>query len=99
MEAPDSPGNDSSALGTTRRGLLVGLTTGAGALGLGAAAMARGSPERAGNDEGVGNDDAAGNDEKVGQGRGPPDRHIVGTTTRRGTRPRPWVMQSSTGAA
>jgi len=88
-EAADDPGTDSAddsavdllPIGATRRGLLVGLTTGAGAFGLGAAATARGPSEDAGNNEGVGND-AAGNDDKVGQGRGPPDRHIVGTKTR-----------------
>jgi subtilisin len=84
-EAPDDPGSDSAdaddvsgTVSATRRGLLVGLTTGTGALGLGAAA-ARGPPGHAGNDEGVDRgQDAAGNNDRV---RGPPDRHIVGTTT------------------
>jgi subtilisin len=58
------------------------LTTGAGALGLGAAASARGPPERAGNDDGVDNGNGrapAGNDDRPG--RGPPDQVIVGTST------------------
>ncbi|RMB08308.1 S8 family serine peptidase, partial [Haloplanus aerogenes] len=74
--------DSSSRLGTTRRGLLIGLTTGTGALGLGAAATARGPPSHAGNNEGVGNDRAAGNNDRVGQGRGPPDQVIVGTKTK-----------------
>ena len=90
-EAPDPTGtdsaddstDDSSRLGsTTRRGVLIGITTGTG-LGLGAAAAARGPPDHAGNDDGVdggGRGRApAGNDDKPG--RGPPDQVIVGTKT------------------
>jgi subtilisin len=86
MEDPDSRGNESDDTdigSTTRRGLLVGLTTGAGALGLGAAATARGPPDAAGNDGRTGQRDAAGNDERVGpdENRGPPDQVIVGAAT------------------
>jgi len=79
-EASLDSADSSSAIDTTRRGLLVGLTTGTGALGLGAAATARGPPPHAGNNEGVGNG-TAGNNDRVGQGRGPPDQVIVGTET------------------
>ena len=99
-EAPDPSGTESgnaadeadsadghSATPTTRRGLLVGLTTGAGAFGLGAAAAARGPPSHAGNDEGTGSGrgrdrdrGTAGDDDKPG--RGPPDQVIVGTDTK-----------------
>jgi subtilisin len=76
----DSPGTD----GATRRQLLVGLTTGATAIGLGAsaAAEARGpnGNNGAGNNRPVRNR-AAGNNDRVKQGRGPPDQVIVGTTT------------------
>jgi len=97
-EAPDPSGTESgdaadgdsadghSATPTTRRGLLVGLTTGAGAFGLGAAAAARGPPDHVGNDAGAGNGNGngngrapAGNDDTPG--RGPPDQVIVGTKT------------------
>lgn len=76
----DDTGDDSTGIGTTtRRGVLVGLTTGAG-IGLGAAAAARGPPDHAGNDAGAGNGRApAGNDDNPG--RGPPDQVIVGTKT------------------
>jgi len=90
-EAPEESGSDSgddstddsTGIGpTTRRGVLVGLTTGAG-IGLGAAAAARGPPEHAGNDAGTGGGNngraPAGNDDTPG--RGPPDQVIVGTTT------------------
>ena len=90
-EAPEGQGSDSgddstddsTGIGsTTRRGVLVGLTAGAG-IGLGAAAAARGPPEHAGNDAGTGGGNngraPAGNDDKPG--RGPPDQVIVGTTT------------------
>ncbi|AXG06287.1 serine protease [Haloplanus rubicundus] len=75
----DSPGTD----GATRRQLLVGLTTGAAAIGLGASAAAE---ARGPNGNGAGNnrpvrDNAAGNNDRVEQGRGPPDQVIVGTTT------------------
>ncbi|WP_157573467.1 S8 family peptidase [Haloplanus natans] len=90
-EAPEGQGSDSgddstgdsTGIGsTTRRGVLVGLTTGAG-IGLGAAAAARGPPAHAGNDAGTGRGNngraPAGNDDTPG--RGPPDQVIVGTTT------------------
>ena len=87
-EPPDNDGADtdtaddgsSKALASTRRSLLVGLTTGSGALGLGAAAQARG-PGAAGNDRRV--DDAGGNNDEVSKdgGNGPPARHVVGTSS------------------
>ncbi|AXG09694.1 S8 family peptidase [Haloplanus rubicundus] len=75
----DSPGTD----GATRRQLLVGLTTGATAIGLGASAAAE---ARGPNGNGAGNNrpvrnNPAGNNDRVEQGRGPPDQVIVGTTT------------------
>ncbi|GAB6862252.1 S8 family serine peptidase [Haloplanus litoreus] len=89
----EPPGNDSAdidsaddgssgTLASTRRSLLVGLTTGGSALGLGAAAQARG-PGAAGNNGRV--DDAAGNNDEVGKGNGPPDRHVVGTNSQAAT--------------
>jgi subtilisin len=86
----EPPGNDSAdtnsadddsrgTLSPTRRRLLVSLTAGSGAIGLGAAAQAR-RPEGAGNGAPVA--DAAGNSGEVSEGNGPPDRHIVGTSSK-----------------
>jgi subtilisin len=68
----DSADEDSSRGSTpTRRRLLIGLTTAGGALGLGAGAQARGPA-------------AAANNDQVGKGSGPPEQHIVGTSSQAG---------------
>jgi subtilisin len=86
-EPPDHDSADTAAaddesrggLTPTRRRLLVGLLTGSGALGLGARARARdGAP-------GGSTRNAAGNNDQVTNGNGPPDRHVVGTSSKAAT--------------